>query len=114
MSARDEEAFPELAGLDLGRELDRLLEAGREPGARSEDLQRGLASLVLTLIALLKDLMERAAVRRLQRGTLTDDETERLGQAFLALDERLAELREVFGLREEDLTIDLGPLGRLR
>lgn len=110
----DDGGLPDLAGLDLGRELDRLLEAGRAPEAEAEDLQRGLASLVLTLIALLKDLMERQAVRRLERGTLTDDETERLGEAFLALDERLDELREVFGLREEDLTLDLGPLGRLR
>jgi hypothetical protein len=110
----DRDQLPDLADLDLGRELDRLLEAGRGPSARSEDLQRGLASLVLTLVALLKDLMERQAVRRLERGTLTDEETERLGRAFLALDERLEELREVFGLTEEDLTIDLGPLGRLR
>lgn len=105
--------FP-LPDLDLGRQLDRLLEEGRAADARPENLQKGLAALVLTLVELLRDLMERQAVRRMERGTLTDDEVERLGQAFLALRERVDELREVFGLDEDDLTLDLGPLGRLR
>jgi len=105
--------FP-LPDLDLGRQLDRLLEEGRATDARPENLQKGLAALVLTLVELLRDLMERQAVRRMERGTLTDDEVERLGEAFLALRERVDELREVFGLDEDDLTLDLGPLGRLR
>jgi hypothetical protein len=99
---------------DLGRQLDRLLEAGRHPQARPEDLQRGLAGLVLTLVEVLRDLMERQAVRRMEHGTLTDDEVERLGDAFLALRERIDELKDVFGLTDDDLTLDLGPLGRLR
>jgi len=105
--------FP-LPDLDLGRQLDRLLEEGRAADAQPENLQKGLAALVLTLVELLRDLMERQAVRRMDRGTLTDDEVERLGQAFLALRERVDELRDVFGLDEDDLTLDLGPLGRLR
>ncbi|MFA9432953.1 gas vesicle protein K [Egicoccus sp. AB-alg2] len=103
-----------LAGLDLGRQLDRLLDEGRAADAKPENLQRGLAALVLTLVELLRDLMERQAVRRMERGTLTDDEVERLGEAFLALRERIDELCEVFDLDKEDLTLDLGPLGRLR
>jgi hypothetical protein len=100
--------------IDLGRQLDRLLEAGRHAEADPEDLQRGLASLVLTLIEVLRDLMERQAVRRMEQGSLTDDEVERLGDSFLALRDRIDELKEVFGLSDEELTLDLGPLGRLR
>lgn len=75
--------------------------------------QSGLASLVLTLVELIRQLLEREAVRRLERGTLSMDEVEQLGTAFLQLQEKIAELREVFGLSEEDLNIDLGPLGRV-
>ena len=78
-----------------------------------EDVARGLAQLVLTLIELLRQLMERQAVRRIEGGGLTDDEIERLGQALMALDERMQELKDEFGLRDEDLNINLGPLGNL-
>lgn len=103
-----------LAGVDLGAELDRLLDRGRDAAADPEDLQRGLASLVLTIVELLRELMERQALRRMEAGTLTDEEEERLGRAFLALRERMEELKETFGLTDEDLDLDLGPLGRLR
>lgn len=99
---------------DLGAELDALLDRGRRVDARPEDVQRGLASLVLTLVEVIRELMERQALRRMEAGTLTDEEVERLGQTFLALQERMDELKEVFGLTDEDLNIDLGPLGRLR
>lgn len=70
-------------------------------------------SLVLTIVELLRQLMERQALRRVDGGGLTDDQVERIGRTLMALDERMAELREHFGLTPEDLNIDLGPLGPL-
>lgn len=110
--ARDE--VDELAGFDLSAQLDGLLEQGRGGEVDPEDVQRGLASLVLTLVEVLRELMERQALRRMEAGTLTDDEIERLGRTFLALRDRMDELKEAFGLSDEDLNLDLGPLGRLR
>jgi hypothetical protein len=81
--------------------------------ADPESLERGLAQLVLTVVELLRQLMERQALRRVDAGGLTDDEVERLGRTFMELDRRMAELREQFGLTPEDLNLDLGPLGRL-
>jgi hypothetical protein len=109
-----DEQIDAVAGYDLSRELDRLLEGGRSGTADSEDVQRGLAGLVLTLVEVLRELMERQALRRMEAGTLTDEEIERLGDTFLALRERMDELKDVFGLTDEDLNLDLGPLGRLR
>ncbi len=74
---------------------------------------QGLARLVLTLIDLLRQLMERQALRRVEAGSLTDDEIERLGDTFQKLDARLGELCVAFGLRREDLNLNLGPLGDL-
>ena len=67
----------------------------------------------MTIVELLRQLMERQALRRIDAGTLTEDEEERLGRTFMELDRRMAELRDQFGLDEEDLNLDLGPLGRL-
>ena len=78
-----------------------------------DDVARGLAQLVLTLIELLRQLMERQAVRRVEAGGLSDEQVERLGQALMALEERMAELKDEFGLADEDLNLDLGPLGNL-
>jgi hypothetical protein len=78
-----------------------------------EDVARGVAQLVLTLIELLRQLMERQAIRRIEAGGLSDDQIERLGRSLMALEERMEELRDEFGLEEEDLNLDLGPLGRL-
>jgi hypothetical protein len=85
----------------------------RRVAVDNETVERGLAQLVLTLIELLRQLMERQALHRLDAGTLTDDEVERLGDTFMKLAERMDELKEHFGLRDEDLNLDLGPLGRL-
>lgn len=79
----------------------------------SERLEKGLAQLVLTVIELLRQLMERQALRRVDAGTLSDAEVERLGRTFLALGERMEELKEAFGLTDEDLNLNLGPLGDL-
>ena len=99
---------------DVGEQLEELLRRGRTGEASPEDIQRGLAQLVLTLVELLRELMERQALRRLANDTLSDDETERLGATFIALRQRIDELKEAFGLTDDDLTLDLGPLGRLR
>jgi hypothetical protein len=69
---------------------------------------------VLTLVEVLRELMERQAIRRMDSGTLDDEEIERLGRTFLALRGRMEELKATFGLTDEDLNLDLGPLGRLR
>jgi len=81
--------------------------------ADPESVQKGLVQLVLTLVELLRQLMERQAIRRVEAGGLTEDEVERLGRTLMLLEERMEELREHFGLEPEDLNIDLGPLGRL-
>jgi hypothetical protein len=65
------------------------------------------------VVELLRQLMERQALRRVEAGNLDDEQVERLGRALMALEERMVQLREVFGLDEEDLNLDLGPLGRL-
>jgi Gas vesicle protein K len=93
--------------------LDELSALPRRIDADPERVERGLAQLVLTLIELLRQLMERQAVRRIDYGSLTDDEVERLGLAFMRLDERMDELKREFGLEDADLNLDLGPLGRL-
>jgi hypothetical protein len=81
--------------------------------ADPEKLDVGLARLVMTLIELLRRVLEHQAIRRLDAGTLSEEEEERLGMAFLRLRDRMLELRTTLGLTEEDLNLDLGPLGRL-
>ena len=76
-------------------------------------MERGLAKLVLTLIELLRQLMERQALRRVEAGTLSEAEIERLGVTFLRLQQRMEELKAAFGLQGEDLNLNLGPLGDL-
>ncbi|WP_426512809.1 gas vesicle protein K [Dactylosporangium sp. McL0621] len=78
-----------------------------------EQVERGFASLVLTVVELLRQLMERQALRRVDVGDLTDDQVEEIGATLMALEERMTELREHFGLAPEDLNLDLGPLGPL-
>jgi Gas vesicle protein K len=78
-----------------------------------DSVERGLASLVLTVVELLRQLMERQALRRIDVGDLTDEQIERIGVTLMALDEQMVALREYFGLEPEDLNLDLGPLGPL-
>ena len=75
--------------------------------------ERGLAKLVLTVVELVRKLMEKQAIRRVEGGGLSDEEIERLGNTFAMLEERMEELKRVFGLEGEELELDLGPLGRL-
>ena len=83
--------------------------------ADPERLEKGLAQLVLTIVELLGELMERQALRRLDDGTLSAGEVDRLGETFMLLERRMSELKEIFGLTDEDLNLDLGlgPLGTL-
>ena len=85
------------------------LDADDDPRAA----ERGLAALVLTVVELLRQLMERQALRRVEEGSVTDQQAERLGYTLMRLDERMMELLEKFGLEREQLNIDLGPLGTL-
>ena len=81
--------------------------------AEPEEVERGLAQLVLTIVELLRQLMERQALRRVDAGGLDDEQIERMGQTLMLLEQRMEELKEHFGLADEDLNLDLGPLGRL-
>ena len=96
------------------RELERL--RGILPERIDVDpdgVEQGLAKLVLTLIELLRQLLERQAVRRMEGGSLSDDEVERMGLALMRLEEKVHELAGQFGLRKDDLNISLGQLGSL-
>jgi Gas vesicle protein K len=98
----------------IAGELEHLPEAfPRRVNADPEQVEKGLAQLVLTLVELLRQLMERQALRRMEGGTLTDEQIERLGDTFMKLDRRMQELIEHFGLEEGDLNLNLGPLGDL-
>ncbi len=85
----------------------------RRVNADPEKLEKGLAQLVLTIVELLRQLMERQALHRIEGGTLSEEEIERMGQTFMALAQRMDELKEEFGLDQKDLNLDLGPLGNL-
>jgi uncharacterized protein Yka (UPF0111/DUF47 family) len=81
--------------------------------ASPEDIDTGVGQLVLTLVEFIRQILEHQAVRRMEGGSLDEEEMERLGLALMRLEERLDDIREVFGLDRDDLNIDLGPLGRL-
>lgn len=81
--------------------------------ADPEGVQQGLAKLVLTLIELLRRLMENQAMRRIENGTVDDADIEKLGEAFMNLELKMVEIRDAFDLTEEDLNLNLGPLGDL-
>jgi hypothetical protein len=103
------------AAAQFERELREIARALPERiDADPEHVDQGLARLVLTLIEVLRKVLEHQAVRRMDGGSLSDEEVERLGLALLRLSERMDELKRLFGLDDEDLEIDLGPLGRLR
>ena len=76
-------------------------------------LKNGLGQLVLTLIKLLHEVLERQALRRIDAGSLTEEQIERLGLTLMGQTEEIDRLRREFGLEEDDLNLDLGPLGRL-
>lgn len=79
----------------------------------SENIEQGLARLVLSLIELLRRLMERQAIRRMDGGSLDDAQIEEMGLALMKLEQKIRELAEQFNLKPEDLNLDLGPLGNM-
>ena len=76
-------------------------------------ISKGLSQLVLTLVKLLHELLERQAVRRMEAGGLSEHEIERLGTTLMQQAEEIERMREIFGLQKEDLNLDLGPLGKM-
>jgi hypothetical protein len=76
-------------------------------------VDQGLAQLVLTLVEFVRQLLERQAVRRMEGGSLTDEEVERVGLALMKLEEKVHQLADQFGLRPSDLNLNLGPIGDL-
>ena len=79
----------------------------------AEKVKNGLGQLVLTVVKLLQELLERQAIRRIDAGSLNDDDIERIGFTLMKQHETIEKLRLEFGLEEEDLNLDLGPLGKL-
>jgi hypothetical protein len=78
--------------------------------ADAEIVENGLARLVLSIVELVRRLLERQALRRMDAGNLTDEEIERLGNALMKLEEKMGELKSTFGLSDEQLNMKLGPL----
>lgn len=102
-----------LRGIAATPEANRPLASARRIGADPKSVERGLVSLVLTVVELLRQLMERQALRRVEVGDLSAEQVDNIGLTLMALEARMDELREHFGLEPQDLNIDLGPLGPL-
>lgn len=108
------EAEPEVLS-----DFARTMQVGRSnrPAARlnldPDNVKQGLGQLVLTLLKLVHELLERQAIRRVQSGSLSSDQIERLGLTLMRQAEELDRLRREFGLEEQDLNLDLGPLGTM-
>jgi hypothetical protein len=98
----------------LRTELNRLA-ASAPPrwNADPEDVRRSVAKLVLTLVEFIRQVLERQAIRRMEAHTLTAEETESVGLALMRLEETVRDLGSHFGLKPEDLKLDLGPIGKL-
>jgi hypothetical protein len=81
--------------------------------ADSEIVENGLAKLVMSIIELVRRLLEKQALRRMDSGNLSEEEIERLGNALMKLEDKMNELKGVFGLSDEDLNLSLGPIKTL-
>jgi len=79
----------------------------------AENIEQGLAKLVLSLVELLRQLLERQAIRRMEGASLTEQQVEAMGEALMTLEQKIHELAQNFGLTPADLNLDLGPLGKL-
>ena len=100
---------------DLRRELERSAGKLSPPrwNADPDDVQHSVAQLVLTLVEFIRRVLERQAIRRMEAGTITDRQTEEIGRALMKLEETVVEIGAKFGVRPEDLNLDLGPVGKL-
>lgn len=105
MEQNIEELSQELASLANG--------TAQRIDCNPDNIEQGLARLVLSLIELLRRLLERQAIRRMEGGSLEDAKIEEMGLALMKLENKIRELAQQFGLRPEDLNLDLGPLGNL-
>lgn len=104
----------EEAVASLKRELESFADGTTQRiDCNGETLEQGLAKLVLSLIELLRRLLERQAIRRMEGGSLTDQQVEDMGVALMKLEQKVHELARQFGLKPEDLNLELGPLGNL-
>ena len=98
---------------DLRRELERTRRKSPPRwNADPEDVQKSVAQLVLTLVEFIRQLLERQAIRRMEGGTLTDQQTEEIGRALMKLEETVVDIAAKFGLMPEDLNLDLGPIAK--
>lgn len=110
---------PETEDMDINKNVGEAIDYGLDqvikPKANIDpkNVEKGLIKLVLTLVELIRKLMEKQAVRRMESGFLTAVEVERMGTAFLLLDKKMEQLKKNFALKDEDLNLSLGPLGEL-
>jgi len=81
--------------------------------ANPKNVEKGLAKLVLTLIELIRKLLEKQAMRRVEASSLSEEEIERVGETLMKLENKMKELKQIFGLKDEELNLNLGPLGDL-
>ena len=104
----------EVAELDeLRQEIERIGATPLRWNADEEDVQRSVAQLVLTLVEFIRRLLERQAIRRMEAGTLTEQQTEDVGRALMKLEETLHDIAARFGISPAELNLDLGPVGKL-
>ena len=104
----------EAAVADLRRQLEGMTQQAVERiDCSQEKIEQGLAKLVLGLIELLRQVLERQAIRRMEGGTLSEHQVEEMGLALMKLEEKIKELAQQFNLKPEDLNLSLGPLGNL-
>ena len=99
----------------LRREIERLKHSGTPPrwNADPEEVRRSVLKLVLTLVEFIRQLLERQAIRRMENGTLSDDQTEAIGLALMRLEETIRDLCAQFDIPADQLNLDLGPIGKL-
>jgi hypothetical protein len=99
----------------LRAEIERMRSAAGPPrwNANPDEVRRSVLKLVLTLVEFVRQLLERQAIRRMEGGTMTDEETEAVGLALMRLEGTIRELAAQFGLEPGDLNLDLGPIGKL-
>ena len=104
----------EAAVADLKRQLQAAASGKQERiDVNEETIEQGLAKLVLTLVELLRRLLERQAIRRMEGGSLTEQQVEEMGLALMKLEQKIHELTQAFNLKPEDLNLDRGPIGKL-
>jgi hypothetical protein len=99
----------------MRQDIERLGKRAATPrwNADPEDVKRSVLKLVLTLVELIRQLLERQAIRRMEAGTLTEGETESVGLALMRLEETVRDLAAQFDIDPSELNLDLGPIGRL-